>query len=106
MGAHTCFPLVNYKFAIGQGHKHLVIQIPEKKEVTMQFQSGHPGAKGLKGTLTLVLRVYLFLFFTLKVCVCGRGPAAERQQWKTHSWPWCRPLFCIFPGKEGPAEQG
>lgn len=70
MGAHTCFPLVNYKFAIGQGHKHLVIQIPEKKEVTMQFQSGHPGAKGLKGTLTLVLRVYLFLFFTLKVCVC------------------------------------
>lgn len=38
--------------------------------------------------------------------MCGRGPAAERQQWKTHSWPWCRPLFCIFPRKEGPAEQG
>lgn len=26
--------------------------------------------------------------------------------WETHSWPRSRPLFCIFPRKEGPAEQG
>lgn len=37
-GAHTCFPLVDYKVSIGQGHKHLVIQVPEEKEVMMHSQ--------------------------------------------------------------------
>lgn len=75
-GAHTCFPLVNHKFAIGQRHKHLVIQIPEKKEVA----NAVPGAEvGVLGQGALVSRVYLFLFFTLKVCggegTCGREAA-------------------------------
>lgn len=73
-GAHTCFPLVNYKFAIGQGHKHLVIQIPEKKEVTMQFQrlKWASWGQGTQGDIDSGLEsLPLFILYPQSVCVGG-----------------------------------
>lgn len=82
-GAHTCFPLVDYKFSIGQRHKHLVIQIPEKKEIMMHFQRLKWASWG-QGTHRYngfgFKSSSLFILYSQSACVRACGPDAEKWQ--------------------------